>query len=161
MKKIQKNKTFSCWNIFQNSASQGFHIKIKHLFTLASKEHIRKKKEKKLVYLAWLGNFLIHELHNAGTNSKEGTSECPNVHLNFFLNLWKEFCDNSNLGYYYVGDQTICLPCPEGYYTDLKGTTACGACPAGTYSYMGSASCNKCPPGTYSKEKSSYCYEDY
>ena len=55
--------------------------------------------------------------------------------------------------------KTICTPCPEGYYSDVKGTTKCGLCPQGTYSYLASSLCFKCPPGTYSDEGASYCYE--
>jgi len=52
-----------------------------------------------------------------------------------------------------------CAPCLAGYYQAKEGTLACTACPAGTWSPIGSPACYTCPSGTISGVASDSCEE--
>jgi len=52
-----------------------------------------------------------------------------------------------------------CAPCLAGYYQANTGTLACTACPAGTWSPIGSRACYTCPAGTISGVAADSCEE--
>ena len=56
-------------------------------------------------------------------------------------------CEQCPVGHF--GNHLGCHPCAEGYYSDVLGATACGACGAGMYA-ENATSCKHCPTGTYS-----------
>lgn len=54
--------------------------------------------------------------------------------------------------------ETFCTPCPEGYYSEEKGSFKCNICPKDHFSTTGSNKCSPCPQGEYSFEGASKCY---
>lgn len=53
--------------------------------------------------------------------------------------------------------EASCTQCPEGYYSEDKGSFKCTICPKDTFSLKGATSCTPCPSGEFSFEGSSKC----
>ena len=75
------------------------------------------------------------------------------VNLNVIFLIVGHMCPNSGqepiecpVGFYSVGNTTICLTCPAGY-TCLSTSTIPVACSLGYYSLEGNANCTQCEAG--------------
>ena len=100
--------------------------------------------------------------------NEENKFKCYDEHCEFCTSDEKGGCEYCLDGYIVKRGECYQLPipdenntCPEGYYSEEKGTAECLPCGYGEYSFLAATECKKCLPSTYSLGKAEYCFQEH